>query len=293
MNYHEPVLLKEIVEKLNIQEGHKYIDCTLGDGGHTLEILKKGGLVLGLDINDESLARSTERIKEAGFAKNFKGVLANFKNIDEVAKKQGFDQVDGILYDLGYSSYQLDDGDFGLSFQKDLPLDMRLDKTLGVTAADLVNVLSEKQLTELIFNYSDERMAKRFAKAIVKSRNLKRILSTKQLADLLVAESGPGYEKGRIHPATRTFQALRIAVNDEMGNLETSLPRAARLLLPGGKLVIITFHSLEDKLVKEFGRDAQPSLKPLFRKPEVPSKEEIKNNNRSRSAKLRIYERYV
>ncbi len=289
MNYHEPVLLKEVIDYLNIEKGKKYIDTTLGDGGHTLEILKRGGVVLGLDINTDSLSRATQRIKDEGFESNFVGVLGNFKNIANLAREACFEKVDGILYDLGYSSFQLDEGDVGLSFMRDLPLDMRLDASLGVTAADLINALTEKQLSDLIFNYSDEKLAKKFAKAIVKYRSLKKIQTTKQLADLLASESFPGYEKGRIHPATRTFQALRIAVNDEFGNLEQSLPRAAHLLLPGGRMLVISFHSLEDKLVKEFGRGAQPTLITLTKKPVVPTQEEVNKNVRARSAKLRCF----
>ncbi|OGC38742.1 16S rRNA (cytosine(1402)-N(4))-methyltransferase, partial [candidate division WWE3 bacterium RBG_13_37_7] len=157
MKYHEPVLLSEVLEHLKVNKGKKYIDCTLGDGGHAIEILKKGGIVLGLDINEESLQRAKQRITQEldkSLQKNFFAVLGNFKNIDELVKGgllQDFSQVDGILYDLGYSSFQMDEGEEGLSFQRDLPLDMRLDKSLGVTAADLINVLSESQLTELIF----------------------------------------------------------------------------------------------------------------------------------------------
>lgn len=291
MIYHESVLLKETIEHLQVNKGQKYIDATLGDGGHTLEILKNGGIVLGLDYNDASLERATQRIKEAGFADNFVGALGNFKDIDMLAQEKGFDQVHGILFDLGYSSYQLDNGDFGLTFQKDEPLDMRLDKTLGVTAADLVNTLSEKQLENLIRTYSDEKFARRIAQAIVKSRNLRKLRTTKELADLIKAETSPGYEKGRINPATRTFQALRIAVNDEIGNLENALPRAARTLLPGGRMMVITFHSLEDKVAKNFGQRAQPVIIVVTNKPIVPSTEEASRNIRSRSAKLRVFEK--
>lgn len=291
MKYHEPVLFAEVLAHLKVEKGKRYIDATLGDGGHTLGILEKGGVVLGLDVSEESLERARNRIKSEGFEENFTGVLGNFKNIEEVAKREDFSEVNGIIYDLGYSSYQLDESDTGLSFQKDLPLDMRLDSSLGVTAADLVNVLSEKQLTKLIFDYSGEKMAKKFAKEIVKARSLKKIESTKDLSDILVGASSPGYERGRINPSTRTFQALRIAVNDEMANLEKSLPRAARLLLPGGNLLVISFHSLEDELVKSFGRGAQPCINPVNKKPEVPSQKEIGENPRSRSAKLRVFEK--
>lgn len=290
MQYHEPVLLNEVIENLKIKAGGKYIDCTLGDGGHALEILELGGSVLGLDYNSESLGRAQKRIFDAGFGKEFTGILGNFKDIENLAKVHGYLQVDGILYDLGYSSSQLNE-EAGLSFLQDQPLDMRLDKNLGVTAADLVNSLNEKQLADIFYNYSDERMSRRFASAIVRRRNLKKFQTTKELADLLAGEVSPGYENGRIHPATRVFQALRIAVNDEIDNLKYSLPRAAQILLPGGRMMVITFHSLEDKVVKDFGRYVQPTLSVVNKKPIIPSEAEIARNNRARSAKLRIFER--
>jgi len=291
MNYHKPVLLKEAIDNLKIKKGGKYIDATLGDGGHTVEILKKGGKVLGIEINKEALERAQERINKENLGSEFNGVLGNFKNIEDIAGENGFSEVNGIIYDLGYSSYELEEGGLGLSFQKDEPLDMRLDKNLGVTAGDLVNSLSEKELSSLIFKYSDERMAKRFAKEIVKARGLKKIQTTAQLAEIIESASSPGYERGRIHPATRTFQALRIVVNDEIANLEKSLPRAAHLLLPGSVIVLITFHSLEDKVAKEFGQSARSSVKEVFEKPISASFEELDENPRSRSAKLRVFEK--
>ena len=231
-----------------------------------------------------------KRIIELKLSDNFVGALGNFKNIKEIAEQNGFSKVDGILFDLGYSSYELDDGGFGLSFLKDEPLDMRLDKTLGVTAADLLNMLPEDQIARIISGYSDEKMARKFARAIVSSRSLKKIQTTKELADLLRSETSPGYEHGRIHPATRTFQALRIAVNDEVANLEKALPQAARLLLPGGRMLVISFQSLEDTIAKQFGRSARPKVLEVTKKPLIPTDEEIRENSRSRSAKLRIFE---
>lgn len=291
MIYHTPVLLKEALENLRVKKGGKYIDATLGDAGHTIEILKKGGSVLGIEINEGALVRAKKRIEEKNLSQNFIGILGNFKNIEEIANDNDFNEVSGVLYDLGYSSFELDYGGFGLSFQKDEPLDMRLDKSLGVTAEDLINSLSEKELSNLIFNYSDERMARKFARAIVKARNLKKIQTTLQLAEVIKSVSSPGYERGRIHPATRTFQALRIAVNDEITNLEKSLPRAAHLLLPGSVIVLITFHSLEDKVAKDFGRSARSSVKEIFEKPITASYEELEANTKSRSAKLRVFEK--
>jgi len=291
MEYHTPVLLKESIESLKVEKGKKYIDATLGDAGHTLEILKRGGLVLGIEVNEGALKRAEERVEKEGLKAGFTGFLGNFKNIEEIAKKNGFDKVNGIIYDLGYSSYELEEGGMGLSFQLEDPLDMRLDSTLGVTAADLLNSLNEKDISDLIYKYSDERMSKRLAKAIIEARKLKKIQTTKDLVEIINSVSSPGYERGRINPATRTFQALRIVVNDEIGNLEKSLPQAARLLLPGSVIILITFHSLEDKTAKYFSRRARPSIKEVSKKPWVPSEEEVGQNPRSRSAKMRVFEK--
>jgi 16S rRNA (cytosine1402-N4)-methyltransferase len=291
MNYHNPVMMAEVIAHLNVRESHKYIDMTLGDAGHTLEILRKGGLVLGIDINETSLERATSRVKKEGLEKGFHPRLGNFKDVHSLAINADFTEVDGIIYDLGYSSYQLEDAELGLSFQSNSPLDMRLTKELGVTAADLVNSLSEKELARVIFDFSGERFAKRIAKAIVHIRNLKKIQTTRELAEIIKSETPPDYENGRIHPATRTFQALRILVNDEMNNLEISLPRAAQLLATKGRMIVITFHSLEDKLVKQFGQGAQPQLSPVNVKPFIPTEEEISRNFRARSAKMRVFEK--
>lgn len=291
MEYHKPVLLKETIESLKVEKGKKYIDTTLGDAGHTLEILRLGGVVLGLEVNEKALERATERIEKEGLGENFVGVLGNFKNIEKIAKENGFQKVNGILYDLGYSSFELEGLGKGLSFQLDEPLDMRLDSTLGVTAADLLNSLNERDIAKLIFTYSGERMSKVIARSIVKARDLKKIQTTRELVEIINSVSFPGYERGRINPATRTFQALRIVVNDEIENLKKSLPQAARLLLPGSVIVTITFHSLEDKAAKDFGRRARPSIEELNRRPVVPSEEEIGDNQRSRSAKLRVFKK--
>lgn len=291
MGYHTPVLLKEAIEHLQINIGKKYIDATLGDGGHTIEILKLGGKVLGIDVNATSLARATSRIKELGLSENFVGLQGNFTNIDDLAIQSGFDNAHGVLFDLGYSSTQLENDDLGLTFSNDELLDMRLDPSLGVTAADLVNALPEKALENLIRDYSDEMYASRISKAIVVSRESKKIQTTNDLVEIIKSVTPLGYENGRINPATRTFQALRIAVNDELNNLEFALPRAAQVLLPGGRLVVISFHSLEDRLVKQFGQLAQPYIKQVYKKPLVPTNDEVRANIRSRSAKIRVYEK--
>lgn len=291
MEYHKSVLLEEVIAHLKVSKGKKYIDATLGDGGHTLEILKSGGVVLGIDYDKKTLERAQKRIEKEKLAENFKGILGNFKDIDELAEINGYKTVNGILFDLGYSSTQLKSDEYGLSFELKSPLDMRLDKTMGVTAADIVNSLPEKELAEIIYNYSGEKFAKKIAKRIVETRKLKKFQSTKDLSRLIVDVTPPGYEQGRLHPATRTFQALRILVNDELGNLERSLPRAARLLLPGGRMIVISFHSLEDRIVKQFGRGAQPHIKTVNKKPIRPSEKEVKNNPQARSARMRVFEK--
>jgi 16S rRNA (cytosine1402-N4)-methyltransferase len=290
MKYHQPVMQEEATSYLRPAADKRFIDATLGDGGHTITLLKKGAEVLGLDVYEPAVKRAKERIKNEGLEENFKGVVGNFKDIGETARKEGFEQVDGIIFDLGYSSFQLGE-DLGISFEGKQPLDMRLDPNLGVTAADLLNTLPEKEIAKMIANYGGERLAKRFAKEIVKFRSLKKFQTTKQLSDLLESVAPLNYEKGRIRPATRTFQALRIVVNDEIENLKIALPEAAHLLLPGGRMVIISFHSLEDKVAKDLGHGVQPELKSLVKKPLTPDKKEIEDNPRSRSAKMRIYER--
>ena len=296
MDFHEPVLQKEVIEYLQPAPGKTYIDCTLGDGGHTIALLKLGAKVLGIDYDSDSLETAPKRIKSEGLEDNFIGVRGNFRNLYEIAAQKGFTQVDGVLYDLGYSSTQLFDNKKGLSFIEDSPLDMRLDEDLGVSAADLVNTLPEKALASLFWEYGEERLAKRFAKAIIKNRKLKKIETTKQLSDLIVSVSPSGYDGGRLHSATRVFQALRIVVNDEIENLKISLPQAARILkLPAGRIVVIAFHSLEDKVVKNFGPHARPSeslgiVVPLIKKPITPTTEEVRKNRRARSAKMRVFE---
>jgi len=291
MKYHEPVLLHEVLSYFQPLDGKVIVDCTLGDGGHTIAFLRDGAKVLGIDVSEKSLSRATERIKSVGLSRNFVAYRGNFRDIDKIITEVGFESVYGILFDLGYSSYQLDDASLGLSFKSDVPLDMRIDTSLGVTAADLLNTLPEKEITGMLREYSDERYARSFAKSIVKFRSLKKFQTTKDLADLLQSVASLGYEKGRIHPATRTFQTLRIVVNDEFTNLKTALSKAARILLPGGRVGIISFHSTEDRLVKQSCQNVQPSLKLLTKKPVTPSESEVAENIRARSAKLRIYER--
>jgi len=288
--YHESVLLKEAVEHLKIKDGRKYIDCTLGDAGHTIEILKNGGLVLGIDQDPQGLERAKARVEEAfnGPNPNFKPVLGNFKNVADLAQANGFERVDGVLYDIGTSFVQLSDVGRGFSFDSTAELDMRMSPDLSLKASDLVNALSEKELTKLIFDYGEDKFAHKIAKAVVKARKEERIQTCRQLTQVIESVV-PRFKGVKIHPATRTFQALRIAVNDELNNFDISLSKVATepLVIPGGRLVIITFHSLEDKLAKV----ARPGLREILRKPLTASPEEIKANYRARSAKLRVYEK--
>ncbi|MBI2415000.1 16S rRNA (cytosine(1402)-N(4))-methyltransferase RsmH [candidate division WWE3 bacterium] len=290
MIHHEPVLLNEVLEALQVKKDGLYIDCTLGDGGHTLKILELGGKVLGFDLDDGSLDRATKRIKQALDGKYFDNLIvmkANFCDLEKVALENSFGKVDGILLDLGYSSTQLEDLEVGLSFMKDQPLDMRIDKTLGVTAADLINALGQRELEKLFFEFGEESQGKRFAKAIIEARGLKKFVTTKDLVELIVKISPV---RDRIHPATKVFQALRIAVNMELENSKSALPQAAHLLLPGGRMAVISFHSLEDRIVKQFG-SVQLDLKLLGRKPTEATEEEVRLNPRSRSAKMRVFEK--
>jgi 16S rRNA (cytosine1402-N4)-methyltransferase len=290
MEYHKPVLLEETLELLKAGPGKKYIDATLGDGGHTLGILKAGGKVLGIDVNYGSLDRAKRRITDEGLEENFTLVQGNFKNIDDIAKNNGFGQVDGILFDLGISTTQLRDERLGLSFESGYEPDMRLDEKMGVKAFDLVNGLYENELADIFWEYGQERFAKKFAKAVVKARELEKISSAKQLAEI-ARKAFPGYENGRLHPATRIFMALRMVVNDELESLKTALPRAGRLILPGGRMVVISFHSLEDKIVKEFAQGAQPMLREITKRPLEPVEHETAQNPSARSAKMRVFEK--
>lgn len=295
MEYHQPVMLAESLKYLQVIAGGLYIDATLGDGGHTLEILKLGGKVLGVDVNQGSLDRARKRIDLENLQINFSWALGNFSDIDRIAEESGFGRVNGILFDLGVSTTQLKDERLGLGFGSEYEPDMRLDSKLGVRAFDLINGLYEKELADMFWDFGEERFAKKFAKEIVKARELERISSARQLADI-ARKAFPGYENGRLHPATRIFMALRIAVNNELENLKSALPRAGRLLLPGGRMVVISFHSLEDKIVKEFAqgaqlKDGQTVLKEVVKKPLAPSDEEVAQNISARSAKMRVLER--
>ncbi len=292
-DYHVPVLLKEAVEYLNIRSGKKYIDCTLGGGGHTAEILRAGGTVLGIDQDTEAIDFVEENKKEEIREKKLVLKQGNFAHLQQIATETGFSPVSGILFDLGVSSHQLETGYRGFSFAGSLParLDMRMDPGgQTVTAADFLNAGSENELANLFWRFGEERDSRRIARAIVRYRSAKKIETTDELVKIILSVSRRG-KRDRTHPATRTFQALRIAVNDEMANLEAALPQATELLASGGRLVVVSFHSLEDGIVKDFMKANIKLLQNLTAKPIVPTPEEIEANPRARSGKLRAAEK--
>ena len=318
---HEPVLLKEVVEWLRVGEGGTFVDCTVGLGGHAKAMLdaSPGTRIIGIDRDEDALALARKRLSI--FEHRVQLIHANFDDIGSLLYEAGLTEVRGVLADLGVSSLQLDRSERGFSFVSDAPLDMRMDQNSGETAAELVNHLSDSELADLIFEYGEERKARRIARAIVWARERDSIDTTKQLADIVVrALNIRG--RWRIHPATRTFQALRIAVNDELKTLERFIPAAISALARGGRLAIISFHSLEDRIVKrsflrESGRcqcetrgmqivkghkelvdeivcercGASTRISILTRKPVRPTPEEIERNPRSRSSLLRVCER--
>ncbi|MGD8398134.1 MAG: 16S rRNA (cytosine(1402)-N(4))-methyltransferase RsmH [Anaerolineae bacterium] len=300
---HIPVLLDEALSALRLRPGGRYIDATLGAGGHAAAILEASapdGTLLGLDADATAVAYAREILRPFGDRVTL--WTSNFRHLQSVAAALTFDEVDGILMDLGLSSRQLADASRGFAFSQDGPLDMRMNREQGKTAADLVNRLPEPELADVLYYYGEERQSRRIARAIIGARP---ISTTGELAEAVTAAVG---RRGRIHPATRTFQALRIAVNDELDALAEALPQARDLLRPGGRLAVISFHSLEDRIVKRFLREAardcvcppelpvcicehEATLNIVTRKPIRPSEEEIRVNPRSRSARLRVAER--
>ncbi len=305
-NAHVPVLLTPVIEGLRPHPNSALIDGTVGAGGHAtawLDATSPEGRLLGFDRDASALDRAAKRLERFGVRVTL--IHASYAHMADLAPEHGFDTVDGILLDLGYSSLQVDDPKRGFSFRHDGPLDMRFDTSEGHTAADRVNTLPESDLADIIRCYGEEPHARRIARAIVQARPL---TSTLALAEAIVSALPPARARGRIHPATRTFQALRIAVNDELSELERVLPQTLRLLGPGGRLAVISFHSLEDRIVKQFmRREAQDCICPpsqvictcehratlqiIARRPITATMEEVTANPRARSAKLRIAER--
>jgi len=304
VTFHTPVLVKEVIELLRVQPGGRYVDCTVGTGGHATAILEKsspGGQLLGIDIDPKAIKISQARLQR--FGKAVLLVNDSFEHLEVICEDRGFRPVHGILFDLGLSSHQLEDDGRGFSFQRDSPLDMRFSPTEEFTAADIVNTFPESRLDFLLKKYGEESRSHQIARWIRKSRPIE---TTLQL--VRVVEQAVGKERGRIHPATKTFQALRIVVNQELERLETALRQAVNLLGCGGRLAVISYHSLEARLVKGFfqqeSRDCicppnapvcvcehKATLRIITKKVVTPLPEEIKANPRSRSAKLRVAER--
>ncbi|PIS13995.1 16S rRNA (cytosine(1402)-N(4))-methyltransferase [Candidatus Shapirobacteria bacterium CG09_land_8_20_14_0_10_47_13] len=286
-DFHTPVLLQEVVDNLKIKRGGQYIDATVGGGGHAAAILKLGGKLLGIDCDPEAIKAARKSLASACPTTFWRLARGNFKNLEQIAVANGFSQVDGILLDLGVSSHQLETAERGFSFNLNGPLDMRMDPELAVTAADLVNGLNKGELTALFKKFSDEPRAGLIAEAIVKARRQAPIKTGAQLASVV------GVRQGNRHPATRVFQALRMAVNDELNNLNQVLPQAVSLLRPGGRLAVISFHSGEDRLVKNFLKDQKiaGNLMMINKKPLMATPAETAANPRSRSAKLRVGEK--
>lgn len=287
---HQPVLLKEVLEYLNPEPNKNFIDCTLGEAGHTLAILEKTGpkgKVLGIELNEKTFEKTKSRLEKTLYANRIALAKSNFANLKDLTEKMKFSPVHGILLDLGFSSLELEKSGRGFSFRQDEPLDMRFSAKTPETAADIVNTRSPEQIERILKQYGEERFAKHIAKAIIQEREQNKIKTTSQLVDI-IGRAVPGwYKRQRLHFATRTFQALRIAVNDELENLSKALSQAIEILEPNGKIAVISFHSLEDRIVKQFFKSSA-SLEIITKKPVSPTETEIRQNPRSRSAKLRV-----
>jgi 16S rRNA (cytosine1402-N4)-methyltransferase len=294
---HLPVLVEEVLRFLDCRPDRIYVDATVGNGGHARRILEKSsptGRVIGLDWDASALARAKETL--APFGERFRLVQSNFRDLQEVLNSLSIPAVDGVLADLGLSSDQLEDPERGFSFQREAPLDMRMDLSRGLTAQELLRRLPGEEMARILREFGEERWANRIAKAIVARRRLGPLRTTGELVEV-IRKAVPAY-RSRIHPATRTFQALRIVVNEELDNLQNFLKTCPGLLNPGGRIGIISFHSLEDRIVKTYfqqwakrekGRTAPFRI--VTRKPFVPSADEVRSNPRARSAKLRVIEK--
>jgi len=288
---HEAVLLKEVMELLSPSKGRIIVDCTVGRGGHSLQIARRvgeGGMLVGLDVDRANLEFARERLKDA--PAKVRLFHANFVELNEVLSEVGVSGVDGILADLGVSTNQLFDAKYGLSFSTSMPLDMRLDPRLKTTAADVVTYLKEKELADLLFNLAQEHYSRQVARKIVEARRISPISTTERLSDIVrsaIPKRGGAPQK--IDPATRTFLALRMHVNQELENLSALLEAGPKFLKPGGAMAVISFQSMEDRLVKQAFRSAEQTgqYQMLTKKPVTPAEDELAQNPRSRSAKLR------
>ncbi len=305
---HEPVLVREAIENLNIKKDGIYVDCTVGGGGHSLEIAKRiypSGRLIGIDRDPEAIKAA--RSKLAPYREIVDLFVTNYRELKNTFSFLNIKGAHGILFDLGVSSYQLDNPHRGFSYMKEAPLDMRMGES-KMTVAELVNSLGEKELENILWNYGEERWARRIASFIVAERKKKPLSTTLDLVSVIKAAIPRKARLRGPHPAKRTFQALRIAVNNELENLERALEEATELLFPGGRLVVISFHSLEDRIVKQLFKklsmscccppgqpvctcSAAPVLKIITKKPIIPTSDEVVNNPRSRSAKMRVAEK--
>ena len=305
---HKPVLLNECLDALSVRPDGVYVDGTLGRAGHSREIAKRltAGRLIAIDRDKAALDEAPHRLE--GYMDRVTLVRGNFGDLTEILAGLGVDGVDGMLFDLGVSSPQLDDGSRGFSYMADAPLDMRMDREEGVTAADVVNTWSQEELRRIIAQYGEERYASQIAGAIVRRRGDKPIATTLELVEIIKSAMPGKALREKQHPAKRTFQAIRIAVNDELASVERMLRRAVPRLNRGGRLAVITFHSLEDRIVKtglaEFARGCTcppdfpvcvcgktPDIKLVNKKPILPTEQEIEENPRARSAKLRVAEK--
>lgn len=295
---HIPVLKNEVLKILNPQPEKTYIDATVGEGGHLTAIAKEAGwrgTYLGIDIEPRNIRQAAAVIEKQRIDGKFFLENADFIKIDEIAAKHNIDKADGILFDLGFSSWHIDESGRGYGFSKCEPLDMRFDpKKAKRTAADILNTESEREIARIISEYGEEKYSRKIAREIVAARDKKLIKTTTDLAEIIARSVPRAYCYGRIHPATRTFQSLRIAVNDEIDKVSHALPKAWNILKSRGILVVISFHSLEDRIVKGFIKKIAENKEgqTLTGKPIVPSESEISDNHRSRSAKLRAAVKY-
>lgn len=305
---HKSVLLEETIEGLNVRKGKIYLDGTLGGAGHSYEILKKldgTGLLIGIDQDEEALKAAREKLSDF---KNVEFFNLNYIDFEKALDELGIDKIDGVLLDIGVSSYQFDNPERGFSYRFDAPLDMRMDKTLKISAKEIVNTYSEGEITQIIKDFGEEKWASRISKFIVEERKNKSINTTFDLVEIIKNAIPASARRNGPHPAKRTFQALRIEVNKELDVLKNSIDKFVNRLNPGGRIAIITFHSLEDRIVKNSFKylekdcicpptspictcDKKREIKIITRKPITASEDELKENNRSHSAKLRIAEK--
>jgi 16S rRNA (cytosine1402-N4)-methyltransferase len=293
---HFPVMSAEVLSWLQPHDAGIYVDCTVGYCGHSLEILEASGpsgIVIGIDRDIQAIESGRKRVQQFGDRAVL--IKGHFVDVKRMLGDRGIRQVHGVLFDLGVSSPQIDDPSRGFSFQTEGPLDMRMDQSSGVTARDIVNGTDEVALANMIYHFGEERYSRRIARAIVRVRTDRPFTTTRELVSVIESAVPPHYRHGRIHFATRTFQALRIAVNQELEDLQPAIRDAAGLLSPLGRLCVISFHSLEDRIVKQTYRalsnQASGKFEIMTKRPQLPSAEEIRHNPRSRSAKLRVIQR--